>query len=41
MTTDRQKTCKCGANMAEFLNDMSILEANLRIMNICIYMEGV
>lgn len=32
MTTDRQRVCRCGANMAEFLNDISILEANLRIV---------
>ena len=30
MTTDRQKICKCGANVAEFLNDISIFEENLR-----------
>jgi hypothetical protein len=32
MTTDRQKICKCGANIAEFLNNISILEGNLRIV---------
>lgn len=30
MTTDRQKICKCGINVAEFLNDISIFEENLR-----------
>ncbi len=34
MTTDRQKTCKCGDNVADFLNDISILEENLREVNI-------
>ena len=34
MVTDRQKVCKCGANVAEFLNDVSILEANLRIVKV-------
>lgn len=34
MATDRQRVCKCGANVAEFLNDISILEANLREVNI-------
>lgn len=32
MTTDRQKICKCGINIAEFLNDISIFEGNLRIV---------
>lgn len=32
MTTDRQRVCKCGAHVAEFLNDISILEGNLRIV---------
>ena len=31
MTTDRQKICKCGANVAEFLADIRIFERNLRI----------
>ena len=31
MTTDRQKVCKCGANVAEFLSDIRILEGNLKI----------
>lgn len=30
MTDTRQKICKCGINVAEFLNDISILEGNLR-----------
>lgn len=30
MTTDRQKVCKCGANVAEFLSDIRILEGNLK-----------
>lgn len=34
MTTDRQKICKCGTNTAEFLNDISILEGNLRIAKV-------
>jgi hypothetical protein len=34
MTTDRQRVCKCGANVAEFLNDISILEANLRLVKV-------
>ena len=34
MVTDRQKVCRCGANVAEFLNDVSILEANLRIVKV-------
>ena len=34
MTTDRQKICKCGANVAEFLNDIAILEANLRVVKV-------
>lgn len=32
--TDRQNTCKCGTNVAEFLNDISILEGNLRIVTV-------
>lgn len=32
MPTDRQKICKCGADVTEFLNDISILEGNLRIV---------
>lgn len=34
MTTDRQKVCKCGDSVAEFLNDVAILEANLRIVKV-------
>ena len=34
MTTDRQRVCKCGTNVAEFLNDIAILEANLRIVKV-------
>lgn len=34
MVTDRQRTCRCGAYMADFLNDISILEGNLREVNI-------
>jgi hypothetical protein len=30
MVTDRQRICRCAANMAEFLNDISLLETNLR-----------
>ncbi len=34
MTTDRQKICKCGANVAEFLSDIRILEMNLKIAKV-------
>lgn len=34
MTTDRQKVCKCGANVAEFLSDIRILEMNLKIAKV-------
>lgn len=34
MVTDRQRTCRCAINMAEFLNDISILEANLRVVKV-------
>ena len=34
MVTDRQRVCKCGDDMAEFLNDVSILEGNLREVNL-------
>lgn len=34
MTTDRQKVCKCGANVAEFLSDIRILEGNLKIAKV-------
>lgn len=34
MTTARQQTCKCGTNVAEFLNDISIFEENLRIVKV-------
>jgi len=31
MPTDRQKICRCGANVAEFLADTRILDGNLRM----------
>lgn len=31
MSTDRQKICKCGADVAEFLADTRILDGNLRM----------
>lgn len=34
MTTDRQKVCKCGANVAEFISDIRILEMNLKIAKV-------
>ena len=34
MTTDRQKICKCGANVAEFISDIRILEMNLKIAKV-------
>ncbi len=34
MTTDRQKICKCWANVAEFLSDIRILEGNLKIAKV-------
>jgi hypothetical protein len=34
MATDRQKVCKCGANVAEFLSDIRILEMNLKIAKV-------
>ncbi len=34
MTTDRQKVCRCGANVAEFLSDIRILETNLKIAKV-------
>ena len=34
MPTDRQKICRCGANVAEFLADIRILERNLRIAKV-------
>jgi hypothetical protein len=34
MTTDRQKVCRCGTNVAEFLNDISILEGNIKIVTL-------
>ena len=34
MTTDRQKVCKCGANVAEFISDIRILEGNLKIAKV-------
>ena len=34
MVTDRQRTCRCASNMAEFLNDISILEPQLRIVKV-------
>jgi hypothetical protein len=34
MVTDRQRTCRCASNMADFLNDISILEGNLRVVKI-------
>ena len=30
MPTTRQEICKCGTNVAEFLNDISIFEDNLK-----------
>lgn len=30
MTTDRQKICKCGTNVAEFIGDIRIFVRNLR-----------
>ena len=29
MTTDRQKRCKCGSDVADLLNDIHILEGNI------------
>lgn len=34
MTTDRQKICKCGTNVAEFISDIRILEMNLKIAKV-------
>lgn len=34
MTTDRQKVCRCGANVAEFISDIRILEMNLKIAKV-------
>ena len=34
MVTDRQKICRCGANVAEFLSDIRILEMNLKIAKV-------
>lgn len=30
----RQEICKCGTNIAEFLNNITILEGNLRIVKV-------
>lgn len=30
MTTERQRICKCGANVAEFISDIRIFAINLR-----------
>ncbi len=43
MTTDRQKRCRCGANVAEFLSDIRILEMNLKtakVENSSIYISS-
>lgn len=34
MTTDRQKVCRCGANVAELISDIRILEMNLKIAKV-------
>lgn len=34
MTIDRQKVCKCGADVAEFISDIRILEKNLNIAKV-------
>lgn len=34
MTTDRQKICKCGVNVAEFISDIRIFEMNLKIAKV-------
>lgn len=34
MTTDKQKICKCGVNVAEFLSNTRILEKYVRTANV-------